>query len=180
MLVTGVAGVDVESLDFSTSGQDRKRAFPSFPLAQSTGAFASLARTGALLYQGELYLFGARPTNHHDGGAGLDVTASPIHDPTRPLPPLPLYPSKLVSHTRSQPRLSDHRCVFYLDRFPTSSYLAPCDTQFSSQPGPLSIHPLPIAPHRHQHVSRQQALDRGRRPQGQARPHSRKYQHVMA
>lgn len=132
------------------------------------------------LYQGELYLFGARPTNHHDGGAGLDVTASPIHDPTRPLPPLPLYPSKLVSHTRSQPRLSDHRCVFYLDQFPTSSYLAPCDIQFSSQPGPLSIHPLPIAPHRHQHVSRQQALDRGRRPQGQARPHSRMYQHVMA
>lgn len=94
-------------------------------------------------------------------------------DPTRPLPPLPLYPSKLVSHTHSQPRQSDHRCVFYLDRFPTSSYLAPCDTQFPSQPGPLFTHPLPIAPHCHQHVSRQQALDRGRRPQGQARPHSR-------
>lgn len=124
-------------------------------------------------YQGELYLFcrtANQPSRRRRRARRHGVAND---DPTRPLPPLPLYPSKLVSHSCSQPRQSDHRCVFYLDRFPTSSYLAPCDTQFPSQPGSLYIHPLPIAPHRHQHVSRQQALDRGRRPQGQARPHSR-------
>lgn len=183
LVISGVAGADAasgETWDFSTSCQDRKRAFPSFPIAQSTGAFASLPRTGALP-RGSFIFFcrtANQPSRRRRRARRHGVAND---DPTRPLPPLPLYPSKLVvSHTRSQPRQSDHRCVFYLDSVPTSSYLTPCDTQFSSQPGPLYIHPLPIAPHRHQHVSGQQALDRGRRPQGQARPHSRMYQHVMA
>lgn len=89
MLVTsGVAGADAvsgETWDFSTSCQDRKRAFPSFPIAQSTGAFSSLPRTGALP-RGSFIFLAARPTNHRDGGAGLDVTASPMTTP------LDLYP----------------------------------------------------------------------------------------
>jgi hypothetical protein len=164
-----VAGAHVafgRDLSLSTSCQDRKRAFLSFSIAQSDSCLPSANRT-------ERYLSFCRTANQPSRRRRRARRHGVTNDPTRPLPPLPLYPSKLVSH--SQPRKSDHRCVFYLDRFPTSSYLAPCDTQFSSQPGPLHIHPLPIAPHRFQHVSGQQALDRGRRPQGQARPHSRMY-----